>query len=503
MAQQGETFAYTVQRGDSCARIAQRFYGDWRRYDVILRLNPELQEGGRWGSCGPYLRPGVVLRLARDPGPAPDSPDARLTALRRRVQARQPEQTSWQQASQGLGLFQGWRVNTLERATAELTFRDASIVHMRENTLVIIFGGEARQARRRTTRARLERGALRSRLGDLRLDVSTPSAEAQLDGGSAVVSVDAEGTSRLSNFEGGPASVRGSEGDPVPVRSGFGSEVRRGGRPSTPSRLPAAPRWRGGEREFVALVGEGGTLEGAWRPVPSARLYRVEVGLGRPGGAVVAATEVSADVTQFSLQRLPPGSYWVTVSTIDDRFFESRPSRPLRLRLWEVDVRAPGAGPSPSEPPDPFAEPAVPQVVVGSEVVGPSRVRCGPGEGQARTLDEVGRAEVVCTRRGRAFPPLTVNVVAPRLDAGPAEARTLFRGTEHTLEWSYRSPVSLPVLDVEGEGIRVRSVERPAPGRVVVRVAVAEDAPETLELRLVAEDVWLGIVRYRTRAAPD
>ena len=346
----------------------------------------------------------------------------------------------------------------------------------------------------------LERGALRSRLGDLRLDVETPSAQAELTGGSAVVAVDEEGTSRLSNFEGRPAMVRGSEGEGVTVRSGFGTEVRRGARPSAPRRLPSAPAWRVGEREFVGLANEGGTLEGGWRPVEGARLYRGEVGRGRPRGAVVAATEVTADVTRFSLQRLPPGRYWVTVSTIDERFLESRPSRPLRLRLWEVDVRAPGAGPRASEPPDPFAEPAVPNVLVGSEVIGPGSVRCGPGEGDARTLDEVGSAEVVCTRDGRAFPALPVNVVAPRIDAGPETERdALVRGREHTLEWRLESAVELPSLSIEGEGITLRSLERPATDRVVARVAVAEDAPEELQLRLVAEDVWLGIVRYRSR----
>ncbi|MEM1417160.1 MAG: LysM domain-containing protein, partial [Myxococcota bacterium] len=232
-AQDSETFEYRVRSGDTCALIARRFYGDWRRYDVIMELNPILREGGEYGHCGPALRPGVTLTLRRDPGAPPprraaSSPDAELTAVRRRVQAREPEAADWQRASRGLDLFRGWRVNTLDEATAEVTFRDTSIVHMRENTLVIIFGGEASTARRRTTTARLERGALRSRLGRLRLEVETPSASAALEGGDAVVSVDGEGTSRVSNHQGGPASVRGQVGDAVAVRPGYGSEVRAG-----------------------------------------------------------------------------------------------------------------------------------------------------------------------------------------------------------------------------------------------------------------------------------
>jgi hypothetical protein len=60
-----ETFDYTVVAGDSCGRIAQRFYGAWRRFDVILRFNPRLTEGVQRGACGPFLRPGVVLTLPR------------------------------------------------------------------------------------------------------------------------------------------------------------------------------------------------------------------------------------------------------------------------------------------------------------------------------------------------------------------------------------------------------------------------------------------------------
>ncbi|MEO0326530.1 MAG: FecR domain-containing protein, partial [Myxococcota bacterium] len=391
LAQEGEFFEVTVRRGDSCARIAQRYYGDWRRYDVIIRYNPELQEGAPGGRCGPNLRPGVLLRLPRDPGaaaaPAEATPDARLTAARRDVQAREPEDADWRPASRGLGLFRGWRVNTLEASTAEVTFRDTSTVHMRENTLVIIYGGEARTARRQTTRARLERGTLRSRLGELRLDVDTPSSNASLDGGAAVVVVDEEGTSRVSNFDGGAARVRGATGGRVNVRPGYGSEVRRGRRPSRPRPLPPAPRWsEDGPTHFLGVVGAGGTLRGAWDPVPVARTYRVEVGLGDPGGAVLAATEVDAEVTRFELRGLPAGRYWARVSTIDAAFFEGRPSGPKRFELVHVDLRAPGAGATEDLEPDPSLAPRAPRTLVGSAIIAPEGFRCRRAGGDD-TLD--------------------------------------------------------------------------------------------------------------------
>ena len=125
-----ETYEYTVQEGDTCAAIAGRAFGNRRRYDIIHLYNPNM------GPPPHSLEPGSTLTLPRNTGP-----DARVTAVRREVQARQPSDTDWRSASRGLGLFRGWRVNTLEESTAELTFQDDSRVHMRENTLVIIYGG--------------------------------------------------------------------------------------------------------------------------------------------------------------------------------------------------------------------------------------------------------------------------------------------------------------------------------------------------------------------------
>ncbi|MFT5357675.1 MAG: hypothetical protein ACI9KE_004912, partial [Polyangiales bacterium] len=98
-----ETYEYTVQDGDTCAAIAGRVFGNRRRYDIIHLYNPNM------GPPPHSLEPGSTLTLPRNTGP-----DARITAFRRQVQARQPSATDWRSASRGLGLFRGWRVNTLE-----------------------------------------------------------------------------------------------------------------------------------------------------------------------------------------------------------------------------------------------------------------------------------------------------------------------------------------------------------------------------------------------------
>jgi phage tail protein X len=178
-----DTILYTIQVGDTCYGIAQRFFGNPRQcHEVIYRYNPHM------GSDASNIRPGVTITI---PVRNPNAPDARVTRTARDVQARSSSSADWRSARRGLGLYRGWHVSTEESASAEVTFRDESQIQMRENTLVIIYGGTAENtARRRTSQATLERGTLRSRLGDLRLQVATPSGETELNGGSSVVTVD-------------------------------------------------------------------------------------------------------------------------------------------------------------------------------------------------------------------------------------------------------------------------------------------------------------------------
>lgn len=530
-----ETFEYTVVPGDSCGRIAQRFYGAWRRYGVILRFNPLLAEGAQRGACGPYLRPGVVLVLPRvytEDGafgsagsaangptatPAEPDPDARVTRTVREVQAAEPEARDWQRARRGLPLWRGWRVNTLERAAADVTFRDASRIALRENTLIVIYGGESR-ARRETTQATLERGQLRSRLAELRLQVDTPSGSAELATGSALVGVDDEGTTRVSNFAGEPASVRGRQGR-VAVREGFGSKVIRNARPSRPRPLPPAPTWSEGPRRFVGVHPYGATVTGAWSAVEVARRYRVEVVDGE--GDVVAATEVPAEVTRFELHRFPEGAYRVRVSTIDGDFFESRPSdaREIEVALGRLDVPTEDALPDPSE------EPTPPTVMLGAHFVAPEGARCalasaggadaidgasaanaGLVSGGATPIDTLvltptGLQEIRCVdAEGHSTGRLVVDVRAPELaielasseGRGPAASEgTLLRG--ETARVIVRSTSPLP------EGLRVRSAGVDVPlvaedGAWVARFDTNE-APAELVLSVVVGEVVLAETR--------
>ena len=204
--ERSETIRYTTVPGDTCMGIARRRWGDANRIDLIHIHNP-------WMGPPPHtLRPGTVLVLpVHAPSKNSLGPDAHVTAARREVRARPPAKNDWSRARPGMELYRNWRVHTQDQAAADLTFRDGSTMHMRENTLVIIYGGARSMLRRQTTKARLDSGTLRNRLGELsggvRLSVETPTLEAQFRNGDSVVSVDEEGTTQVSNLSGSPATV--------------------------------------------------------------------------------------------------------------------------------------------------------------------------------------------------------------------------------------------------------------------------------------------------------
>lgn len=498
-----KTFEYVIQPGDTCAGIAERLFGNKRRWDVIHKHNPGM------GPTPHRLVPGKVLIMPKlDQGP-----DAELTDVRRTVQARAPKEPTWERANKGKELYRGWRVNTLERASADVTFEDGSLVQMRQNTLVIIYGGVYRDARRKTTEASLERGTLRSRLSEFRLDVKTPTAEAGLENGSSVVSVEADGTSLLSNHEGGEAQFKVAMGQAVRVKPGFGSKARKGDRrPSKPTPLPPTPVWLADLASmFTGIRSDGGSVRGAWAPVQSAASYRVEIAEGREGGEVVVATKVPSSVTSFEIHRLPEGSYFARVSSIDAGKFESPQSEPHTLHVHLVGLDEPGEAPEDEAAPEAAhsaeAAPAPVRVLSGTKVVSPSGFICGTS-GQPKSasfvLTEGGQYELDCVRDdGVEAPKVAVAVLAPNLELiRPDSTPTFIRTAEpQNISVSVQSELPLP------DGARFR-----VPDGIVLedastigdttsmKLSAMKESPDELALELVAgpedDEAVLATLRF-------
>ncbi|MEZ4468057.1 MAG: hypothetical protein R3F43_27390 [bacterium] len=241
-------------RGHRGARV-RRWPPKWRR---IGEYNPAY--------CGQRQRvllPGEVLRLpwpgegpwpppptSRRPPPSPLGPTPRSPRWCARWRPG-PDAPTGRRRPRGTDLFR-WRVSTGDDSLAELTFRDTSMLALRPNALVIVYGQTARSTRRPAGQARLERGALKTRLAELagKLTVETAGAEAELGQGSGLVAVDAAGTSLVANHDGVPAVVTAG-GRRVEVPAGMGSKIEKGPARRAPCR-PPPPAWAARARSLTA-----------------------------------------------------------------------------------------------------------------------------------------------------------------------------------------------------------------------------------------------------------
>ncbi len=487
-AEPPETYEYRIQAGDTCAGIAERLFGNKRRWDLIHEHNPGM------GPTPHRLVPGQVLIMPR----LEQGPDARLTDVQRTVQARAPQDPDWERARQGKALYRGWRVNTLERASADVTFQDGSLVQMRQNTLIIIYGGVYRDARRKTTEASLERGTLRSRLSEFRLEVKTPTAQAGLDGGSSVLSVDDQGTSLLSNHEGGEAQFKVATGEAVRVKPGFGSKAPKGTpRPSKPKPLPPTPAWNSGlETLYSGIRGVGGTVRGSWSPVEAATSYVIEIAKDRGGGEVVVATTVPSSVTSFEIHRLPEGVYFARVSTVDSEGFESPQSAAHTMNVHLVQLELPGKGADDSAVaalgnPDDAPLPA--RVLPGTRVTSPSGFRCGTGshdKAASFELTNAGAYQVLCVGdEGTAAAPVEVTVVAPVLDVLEPEPNGPVVRDADPMRVTVTVQSELPLPDEARfrvpDGFVLDEVSRSG-NATTMDLSATKESPDVLALELVA-----------------
>lgn len=485
---------YIIQKGDSCVKIARRRFGNGKRYDLIHKYNPDM------GPTPHRLVPGEILRLPRTA--EYKGADAEVTHTHRDVQARASREETWGEASVGLDLYKGWRVNTLERAAAEVTFRDTSVVQLRANTLVIIYGATRGQSKRSTMRATLENGALRTRLGELggakRMEVETPGAQTSLEGGETLVTVDESATSRVANHGAGKASVK-AKGKRVDVGPRMGSKVKKGAAPTPPKPLPPEPAWAAGQPgTFVGLSGLAGTLRGGWAEVAEAEAYLVQVSRKPDGRDVVASVVVPKDVRDFELRGFAPGDYYVQISSIDDDAFESPPTAPRPFKLVELSLAQPGGAEvmlgessSKGEAGSDTAAPR-PRVLPGTQLVAPQGLLCSDGHAPPAatyTLAQSGTQTVACvTTDDQPAPGFEVEVVAISLaTAANAEVIEVQRGAPVRESFALASDIDLPpTLRLRAPaGIEVSDATRQPDGSYAFELTADDQAPSEGEIEVL------------------
>jgi hypothetical protein len=351
--------AALVARGVPAGRLEAVGFGEARP------IADEAADGGRERN-----RRVELLLLKAD---EVDRTIAKVAGVHHKVGRRPPSVSDWSPARVQDPLFEAWRVGTEARSAADISFtQDRSDLHVRENTVVVIFGpGELMTATggRLLGKAALERGTLKSRLAELAgtadagtVEVATGSAVAAVAGADVLVGVDAAGTTRVAHHGGRKAHVRSTKpraAAPVVLASGFGTKVEPGREPTPPAPLPPPPSAIAPvSPDGVFIVGPdgAGTVAVRWAPHPAAVAWHLE--LLRDDDLIADVVDIAAPVTSFTAQGLSPGRYRLRISTVDAAGFEGMPSEPVALAVMSSSPAAPSSSPSP--PPPPSATPSSP-----------------------------------------------------------------------------------------------------------------------------------------------
>lgn len=288
--------------------------------------------------------------------------------------------------------------------------------------------------------------------------------------------------------------------------------LRAGQRLRLPLPAAPAPEWRPGiARHVAALFGPGvaggGTIRGAWHPVPAAESYRVDV--HRVGGGSVLEAEVRRGAAEIELRDVPPGGYVLTVAArVGGR--TGVPSDPLRITVAPVTAAIPGlpatlmALPDPAAPlarPTDDAPPAAPPVLAIGASVGDAETLCEVHgrDGAPLVLVSAGRASLACTTAaGVMLEPLEIEVAAVTAETfGDGGPLTMVRGERAVLEVSLRSAAELGDrwrVDA-GAGLTVGPFETaiPAAGSpAVLRLDVTAAATAPDASRLTIRDATTG-----------
>jgi hypothetical protein len=309
-----------VQKGETCEGIAKVLYGSADHAGLVQRYNRV--PCGR----GTALPEGMTLVL---PAAATSLPDARLRSMSPDVRVRPPG-GGWSPAASGVPLYNNHNVNTLDKGRADIEFVDRSRVFLAPNTLVVIYGTASRTRVSKTPPPLVEvdSGEVKAGLAALRGQAGQagqagPTVEIALKGGGRVSAasrdavVERKGERTTVAVFDGKADVS-SAGKRVAVPKNFGTRFVGVAPPLPPRPLPPAPAWEAvGSGAIVLAPKEGGTLNAAWAPEPSAVKYRFEVSRDEAFHDLVVREEVPADIRAFRAERMPPGKYFMMVRAID------------------------------------------------------------------------------------------------------------------------------------------------------------------------------------------
>lgn len=341
-----EDIKHVVRKGDTCASIAQQYYGDPRLVDVLHNANPALA-----ATPPPHdLKEGSILLVPPKPG-SDNGPDARLTAVRNKVDVLAPDTRPGKPKDP---LYRGNRVSTEASSAADVTFRDESQVKLGERTLVVILGDVKSAAKKEETAVStsLLTGNLRAFMAPKAapMEVQTPSSKVNIAAApntEVQISTDEKKAARLAVYQG--TSTFAASGVKRDVNQGFGSKAELGKAPTVPRPLPPAPKWSRLPLRVLVDKGSGappisGEYELPPNPVTPATEWHVQVSRDGVFHDVIVDTKVPVETKRFEGKAPGPGHYWLRISAIDHDKFEGPFSDVARVLVVHPTVTAEDAG---------------------------------------------------------------------------------------------------------------------------------------------------------------
>jgi hypothetical protein len=266
-------------------------------------------------------------------------------------------------------------VNTLDKARADIEFIDRTRIFLASNTLVVIYGtaNRTRVSKTPPPAVELDAGEIKAGLAALR---GGGSVDIAVKGGGSISAssrdsvVERKGERTTVAVFDGKASVT-SGGKSIAVPEKFGTRFVGVAPPAPPRPLPPPPAWEpGGSAAVVLASPEGGLLTGSWKTEPSAVLYRFEIARDPGFRDLVVREEVPAAVTSMRAEKMPPGTYYLSVRAIDKEEYLgiASPVRQVRVIAAKVDGGSLGLGAIEASPyavlsfePDPAVEMALDQ----------------------------------------------------------------------------------------------------------------------------------------------
>ena len=336
-----------VKRGDTLWGIASAYLKDPAKWDEILKYNKLPSSDPTVALPGMTLR--VPVRLIRE-----DLRAAHMIYKERRVDFRRKETADWKSASEGMELYKGDTVRTLEQAHARIKFLNADLLNVDPDSLVII-------------KPPSDEGDVVLKSG------SIFTGHSRVVTASAVIipkTKDTQYSTRISPdfttevaVHKGVAAVE-AQGRSVDVKAGMATEVKMGLAPEAPRAIPDLPDFEARAAVFDGTPVrpppklEGGALAASGAAaaeieraqdvselrgeVASLRVgvpiegYRVQSSLSREFEKVAFDKTFDADERlDMRYEKVPPGVYWFRIALIDLLGTQQKWSQP---RLFSVGL---------------------------------------------------------------------------------------------------------------------------------------------------------------------